>query len=38
VGQSDDLEAVMELAVGRLEKGLFEAVGLLVGEVDADHG
>jgi hypothetical protein len=31
VGQPDDLEAVPELAVGRLEESLLEAVGLAVG-------
>ena len=38
VGQADDLEAVVEFAVGCLEEGPFEAVGLPVGAVDADHG
>ena len=38
VGQPDDLEAVAELAVGGLEEGLFEASGLGVGQLDADHG
>jgi hypothetical protein len=38
VGQSDDLEAVTEFAVCRLTERLFEAVGLTLGELDADHG
>ena len=38
VGQPDDLEAVAELAVGGLAEGLFEASGLGVGQLDADHG
>jgi hypothetical protein len=38
VGQPDDLEAVPELAVGGLEERLFEAAGVPVREVDADHG
>ena len=37
VGQPDDLEAVTELAVSGLEEGLFEASGLGVGQLDADH-
>ena len=38
MGQPDDLEAIMELAIGRLEEGLFEASGVGVGQLDADHG
>ena len=38
VGQPDDLEPVQELAVGGLAEGPFEASGLGVGQLDADHG
>jgi hypothetical protein len=38
VSRPDDLEAVVELAFGGLQKGLFEAVGLSFGQMDADHG
>ncbi len=37
MGQPDDREAVVELGVGGLEEGLFEAAGLPVGELDSDH-
>ena len=37
MGQPDDLEAVVEFAVGRQEAGPFEAAGLPVEEVDSDH-
>jgi len=38
VGHEDDPEAGAELAVGGLTERLFEAVGLSVGEMDADRG
>jgi hypothetical protein len=38
VGQADDLEPVEELTVGGLAEGPFEALGLGVGQLDADHG
>ena len=38
VGHADDLEAVPDLAVSGLEERLFEATGLDVVELDADHG
>ena len=38
VGQADDLEAIAGLAVGGLAEGQFEALGLVLGEMDADHG
>jgi hypothetical protein len=38
VGHEDDLESVAELAVGGLAERLFEAVGLSLGQTDADHG
>ena len=37
-GQPDDLEAVPVFAVGGLAEGQFEALGLGLGELDADHG
>jgi hypothetical protein len=37
LGQPDDLETVPESAVGGLEEGLFEASGLGVDQMDADH-
>ena len=38
MGQADDLEAIEEVAVGGQSEGLFEALGLGVGQLDADHG
>ena len=38
MGQPDDLKAVVELTFGGLKEGLFEAVGLCLGQMDADHG
>src|SRR5690606_1781042 len=38
VGQPDDLQAVGGLAVGGPPGGPFEASGLVVGRLDADHG
>jgi hypothetical protein len=40
VSQSNDLEPIMERAVGRLRLGerLFEALGLGVRKLDANHG
>jgi hypothetical protein len=36
--QADDLQAIAGLAVGGLTEGQFEASGLVLGEMDADHG
>ncbi len=38
VGQADDLEPAEELAVGGPSEGLFEVLGLGVGQLDADRG
>jgi hypothetical protein len=38
VGRPDDLEAIQVLAIGSLTERLFEAVGLALGQIDADHG
>jgi hypothetical protein len=38
MGHRDDLGPVAELAVGGLAERLFEAVGLVFGQTDADHG
>jgi hypothetical protein len=38
VGEPDDLGSVAELAVGRLEEGLFQSSGIGVGQFDANHG
>jgi hypothetical protein len=37
VGEPDDLESVVELAVGGLEEGLIESSGVVVGQLDANH-
>ena len=38
LGHADDLKAIPDLAAGRLEDRLFEASGLGVVGLDADHG
>ena len=38
MGHADDLEAIPDLAVSRLQERLFESSGLDVVELDADHG
>ena len=38
MGHADDLEAIPEFAIGGLQERLFEASGVGVRQVDANHG